>query len=176
MQIIDSSNAVWDGDITSFATDANGLGVVTLEGGYWYLKNTTGLATLIDYTATAGTFAVREGYAVKATNDATGATTDSKDGYLVLAAGSYTLTAEKLPETKDYFVKNGATGDGRTANTPAATVYDAIVSINEDGLIAGDTANIFIIFTNINSYKPSTKTIGIGSNIYFFRLNNNFFS
>jgi len=135
VQII-NSGAAWSGDVTSF---------VDTSKGYWYLNNTTKSANLIDFTATAGTFSVREGYAVTATNDATGATTASADGKLVLAAGNYTLTAEKLPETVNYYVKNGATGDGRSMDAPAATVYDAIVSVNEDGLIAGDTAIINIM-------------------------------
>lgn len=137
IQIINSAGITWTDNISTATNVTN--------GGYWYLNNTTKLGNLVEFTATAGTFAVREGYAVKATNDATGATTDSKDGYLVLAAGSYTLTAEKLPETVNYYVKNGGAGDGRTAENPAATVYDAIVSVNEDGLIAGDTAIINIM-------------------------------
>lgn len=137
IQIINSAGITWTDNISTAAN--------VTKGGYWYLNNTTKLASLLDFTATAGTFSVREGYAVTAKNDATGATTASADGKLVLAAGSYTLTAEKLPETVNYYVKNGATGDGRSTDAPAATVYDAVLSANEDGLIAGDTAIINIM-------------------------------
>lgn len=61
--------------------------------------------------------------------------------------GNGTLTAvieQKTPETKNYYVKYGGTGDGRSETNPAATVSDVVKSVNED-LIFGDTAVINIM-------------------------------
>ena len=61
--------------------------------------------------------------------------------------GNGTLTAiieQKTPETKNYYVKYGGTGDGRSETTPAATVSDVVKSVNED-LLFGDTAVINIM-------------------------------
>lgn len=51
---------------------------------------------------------------------------------------------QKIPETKNYYVKYGGTGDGRSATHPAATVSDVVKSVNED-LLFGDTAVINIM-------------------------------
>lgn len=61
--------------------------------------------------------------------------------------GNGTLTAiieQKTSETKNYYVQYSGTGDGRSANNPAATVSDVIKSVNED-LLFGDTAVINIM-------------------------------
>ena len=52
--------------------------------------------------------------------------------------------SEAQPKTKNYYVKNGGTGDGRTETAPAATVYDVMTAVNAD-LGEGDTANIYIM-------------------------------
>ncbi|MBE6570633.1 MAG: SGNH/GDSL hydrolase family protein [Ruminococcaceae bacterium] len=65
--------------------------------------------------------------------------TDNKDGTIT---ASFAL---KTPETREYYVVNGGTGDGRSATTPAASVYDVIASVNADKLIKGDTAVIYIM-------------------------------
>lgn len=61
--------------------------------------------------------------------------------------GNGTLTAvieQKVPETKNYYVQYGGTGDGRSETTPAPTVSDVVKSVNED-LLFGDTAVINIM-------------------------------
>ena len=65
--------------------------------------------------------------------------TDNGDGTI-----SASFTA-KIPETKNYYVVNGGTGDGRTESTPAGSVNDVIASVNADKLITGDTAVIYIM-------------------------------
>ena len=65
--------------------------------------------------------------------------TDNKDGTITASF------AAKTAETREYYVVNGGTGDGRSATTPAASVYDVVASVNADKLIKGDTAVIYIM-------------------------------
>ena len=61
--------------------------------------------------------------------------------------GKGTLTAvigQKEPETRNYYVRYGGTGDGRTEKNPAATISDVVKSVNQD-LLFGDTAVINIM-------------------------------
>lgn len=72
--------------------------------------------------------------------------------------GNGTLTAileQKVPETKEYYVMYGGTGDGRSATAPAATVSDVVKSVNED-LIFGDTAKVYIM----NNGNPLVDNVG----------------
>jgi len=72
--------------------------------------------------------------------------------------GNGTLTAvigQKTPETRNYYVKYGGTGDGRDAANPAATVSDAVKSVNQD-LVFGDTAVINIM----NNGNPIEDNMG----------------
>lgn len=72
--------------------------------------------------------------------------------------GNGTLSAvleQKVPETKNYYVKYGGTGDGRSQENPAATVSDVVKSVNED-LLFGDTAVINIM----NSGNPIEDNMG----------------
>lgn len=59
------------------------------------------------------------------------------------ASGAGTLRTAAAEH--NYYVQNGGTGDGKTKETPAATVAAAIHTVNEDGLGAGDVANIYIM-------------------------------
>ncbi len=117
---------------------------VVINGDAWYIKNTSGYGDLISYTAKPGTYKVDERYEVTAVNDDTNATVNSMDGELVLSAGNWTVSGVKIPVYKNYYVKNGGTGSGRTPETPAATVKQVIDAVNED-LVAGDIANIYIM-------------------------------
>ncbi|MBE6623067.1 MAG: hypothetical protein E7621_02660 [Ruminococcaceae bacterium] len=45
----------------------------------------------------------------------------------------------------EYYVQHAGNGDGLTAETPVATVADAIALINDAGLGEGDTAEIFVM-------------------------------
>jgi len=140
------------GDISTF-TD------VTVQGGCWFVTNESNIDDLVRFTSTAGLYAVKSGYTATATNIATGVKTTSENGVLTLAAGSYTVTATKIPAIKDYYVKNGGTGDGRSVNTPAATVADVIPSVNAD-LTAGDIANVYIIRGDNRATKGVGELVG----------------
>ena len=137
LQLIVNSSTGWNGDVNTFEN--------VTKGSYWYITNASGLGDILSFTATAGTYDVRTGYTAVATNDETGEEVTSADGSITLVAGKWTVAASKDPEVRNYYVINGGTGDGRSLSSPAATVYDAIVSINADGLIKGDTANVFIM-------------------------------
>ncbi len=137
LQIIVNSATGWVGDVDTFEN--------VTKGAYWFITNNSGLGDILGFTATAGTYNVREGYTAVATNDATGEKVTSADNSITLAEGKWTVTAIKNPEVKNYYVINGGTGDGRSLTAPAPTVYDVIKSINADGLIAGDTANVYIM-------------------------------
>ena len=63
--------------------------------------------------------------------------------FSLAASGAGTLRTAAAEH--NYYVQNGGTGDGKTKETPAATVAAAIHTINEDGLGAGDVANIYIM-------------------------------
>ncbi len=49
------------------------------------------------------------------------------------------------PVSKEYYVKDGGTGDGRSASRPAGYVRDVVKSINADGLKKGDVAKVYIM-------------------------------
>lgn len=140
------------GDISTF-TD------VTVNGGCWFITNESVIDDLLRFTSTAGLYAVKSGYIATATNTATGVKTTSENGLLNLSAGSYTVTATKIPVVKDYYVKNGGSGDGRSVDAPAATVADVIPSVNED-LTAGDIANVYIIRGDERATKGVGELVG----------------
>ncbi|MBR5528800.1 MAG: hypothetical protein IKV97_07315 [Clostridia bacterium] len=63
------------------------------------------------------------------------------------------------PVLKDYYVKPGGTGDGRTESAPAGTIGSVIDSINADGLEAIDTATVHIIRTEEDSKTSWQKIV-----------------
>lgn len=64
--------------------------------------------------------------------------------FSLAASGAGTLRAAAATE-HNYYVRSGSTGDGKTEETPAATVADVIHTINADGLGAEDVANVYIM-------------------------------
>ena len=132
IQIITGANTTYSGDISTFANvTANNV---------WHIKDTTenGVFSLTD---TPGTYKISEGAKITAINN------EGKKFYpvnntLTLPAGEYTINT---PTVKNYYVKNGGTGDGRTEQNPAATVSKVIESVNADNLTVGDTANIYVM-------------------------------
>lgn len=152
-QVIISGGAEYTGDISTF-------NYVTAEKGAWYMTNDTEFDDFISFTGTAGTFTVKEGYKAMAV-DAGGEVTYSEDGVLTVDAGAYNVDIAKEPVTKDYYVLNGATGDGTSAETPAASVADVITRINDvDKLTNIDTANIYIMQRSDWKEVSINKAIG----------------
>ncbi len=130
---------------TELVCDFSGYNYSTIDGGKFVLKNVSDVEEIITFTDVAGVYAVKEGYEVKATN-ANGDEFTSENGYLSVPAGEYNVVDYIPTHMKNrYYVINGGTGDGRTIQAPAPTVYAAIESINEDGLAAGDSASIYIM-------------------------------
>lgn len=146
---------------------------------YWILENTTANEDLLTFATdengdvVAGTYNVANGYAVTATGT-NGTYTSSGSVLKIENPGTYTLTATA---SKDYYVRstgyekdNTTAGDGRSANSPAATVADVIATIDEDGLGAGDVANVYILqdsdgATAFDSTKASTYAYNSTTNI-----------
>ncbi len=144
--------------ISAVDFDMSAVTNLTATNGIWNLKNTTGNPDLLTFAkdengdTIAGKYIVDAAFTATAT-DESGKTYYSVDGILDLSKvpGTYTLTATKAPVNKNYYVmstgyaNDGVAGDGRSEKTPAATVADVIPYIIEDGLVAGDTANVYIL-------------------------------
>ncbi len=135
---------------------------LTVKGGEWYIKNSTGNKDMLSYTAVAGTYNVLAGHEVIA-KDSDGNEYLSKNGVIVLPAGTYTVTEYFPPKTVKYYVKNGESGDGRTAETPAGSVEAVIASVNEDLTSAEDNATIYIMKRDDWNYQ----TAGIHNMAYW---------
>jgi hypothetical protein len=69
----------------------------------------------------------------------------------------------------DYYVGYGGTGDGSSLQDMAPSVVEAIKTINNNGLVAGDTANIWIVQDiaslqkNANDYNHNLAVWGANS-------------
>lgn len=78
--------------------------------------------------------------------------------------GDGTMTArfvETGAREKDYYVKYGGTGNGKSPETPAATVADVVNTINNiDGLTKGDVANVYIMQSDDWDYGKGTLMVG----------------
>jgi len=137
IQMILGKGVAFTGDISTFAN-------VTATKGVWQIVNNSAHGDLLDFTSAAGTYTVKSGYEVIATNVETGATEYSSDDTLVLSSGSWKVN---VTSTAKYYVKNGAdaSNDGLTAETPVPTVADAVAKINAAGLEADDVVNIYIM-------------------------------
>ena len=154
IQFINSSGNALTGDVTTFDG-------VSISGNVWNIINNSGDEDALTFTKTAGTFNVAKGYVAVATNLETGVEVTSENSILnISVAGTYNIDLEKEPEVKDYYVMCGGTGDGRSPETPAGTVAKVINSVNQDKLIKGDTANIYIIqsFTNKSEITVDSDT------------------
>lgn len=151
IQMLLHSESAWTGDVSTFEN-------VTAKAGIFKLINGTAVKDIISFTETAGVYAVKEGHTVAA-YDADGKEYPCANGYLTLSAGSYTIKEYTPPETSDYYVINGGTGDGRTADTPAGSVAEVIVSINEDELDENDVANVWIMQREDWNYDSETNAV-----------------
>ena len=146
LQIFTDSDTQIDGSV-------NDLSNVIVEGGYWLVENTTPVNDIISFSSAKGVYYIKSSYSVVLTNTETMQKYYSEGNTVSVPAGKYTITDyERL--SNSYYVKNGGTRDGRTEDSPAGTVYDAVISVNADGLSAGDTANIYIMQNeDWNSYN-----------------------
>lgn len=58
---------------------------------------------------------------------------------------SFAEETETTPAQTEYYAKAGATGDGRTAETPAGSLATVIAAINADGHTTGDNVTVYIM-------------------------------
>ncbi len=149
----------------SLSNSISGVTTLTLTNGSWVLKNTTGDSEFISFTETAGKFNLKNSEGIVAV-DAQGEEFYPVDNVLTIPAGEYTVGIPREPQTKDYYVQFGGTGDGRSESTPAKDVASVVASINED-LIEGDTANVYIMASSQRDYDNGAAfgTIG-GEKVY----------
>ena len=77
-------------DISAYAaiTGVNSI----VDTNFWVLTVASADRSKIDFTATAGTYSIKEGYTATATNSSTGATVTSSAGTLTLGAGDWTIS------------------------------------------------------------------------------------
>ena len=143
--------------VTYNTTDIGSIASITDTTPIYVIKNDTGNADIITFTSTAGTYNVAEGKIVYAINDATNEKVDSQEGKLVLTEGTWTLYEYIPPKGVDYFVKYGGTGDGRTLENPAPSVYAVTAAIAAD-LTAKDTAYVNIIQSDTYNQAPEGGT------------------
>jgi len=71
--------------------------------------------------------------------------------------GVFNATASDTEKVTDYYVGYGGTGDGSSLDNMAPTVAKAIKTINSNGLVAGDTANIWIV-QDIEAIEKTSET------------------
>lgn len=151
----------YQGSLNNPAIEIPDLSNMELKGGAYMLKNTSGDSDLIAFTETAGVYKVKSGYSATAT-DENGNAVVSKNGVLTLSnPGKYTVASLK---EQNYYVQNGGNGDGSSPESPVATVKDAIDKVNNDGLVSGDVANIYIMQrADYKTYDAETKKHGLTS-------------
>ncbi len=157
--VLDSTGAVF---AASFCPN------MTVNGGEWYIKNSTGDKDAISYTSVAGTYkvAIPENHTLTAT-DVSGEKEDvvlnSDATELVLEPGTWNITYEdNTPVCYEYFVRSlgykemqsqydaggdySSANDGKSPQNPAATVEDVIKNINAEGKVkAGEEVTINIM-------------------------------
>ena len=160
-------------------TDGDDVDETAITNKFWLLKNTSQnkdiitFATGDDGNALTGKYNVASGYTAIAT-DAQNNVYKSENGVLNLSEvpGTYTITFEKGPVTKDYYVRssghdgNGIVGDGRTKDKPAATVADVVATIIGDDMVEGDTANVYIL-QDEDGYDKFDNTATYGETGYY---------
>ncbi len=189
-QIILDSDTQFSGDLTDVAD----ISIPTNDAGvkkYWCIERVSDDGDAISFVTDAsgkailGKYKISENYTAIAT-DESGKTYESKEGLLDLSAapGAYTVTFKRGAIKKDYYVRSpgwedlddGVWDKGLgTKESPAATVKDVVDIINADGLVAGDTANVYIMnhsdVGDSESLKYDGSVIGCdkstGSNVFY---------
>ncbi len=140
----------------------NDVGLTTVPADkLWVLNNVSGKNTVLEFTDTKGKFAVKLDNAehkLVAENAATSVKTiydgqDGLEGFMVLEPGVYTISIDRDPEYKYYYVdsENGVAvtpgsrpTDVGTEAKPVKTYSDATRLIAADGLSEIDVATIYL--------------------------------
>ena len=137
VQLLTNATTVYPNDLAGIAAFADGTKF------YKIVADST-IFDYIDFTKTAGTYAISGDKQAMAIN-ADGEMILSEDGILTVPTGEWTVSVYVAPKSVNYYVKNGGTGDGKTAETPAATIADVMNTIAADDLSINDTAIINVI-------------------------------
>ena len=116
----------------------------------WIITNTKDIDGLISPTSVEGTFDILKGYKVTFSN---GTDTQVATGSVTLTAGKWDVIAtERVPIEATYYVAPGGTGDGSTAEKPAASVKDVVETAIAAGLTESyDTINVKIVGSSSGS-------------------------
>lgn len=133
---------------TALDVDSGGLADID-DSKKVIVNNVLGIKGLLSFTDVKGKYAVANGYEnVKAVTTDETVTIDAVNGELTLPVGkAYNVTADKIPESKIYYVKAGATeGDG-TKEKPFANMGEAVNAAVDAGLILGDTLYVKLMGT-----------------------------
>lgn len=117
-------------------------------GTKYIITNTSN--AVISATSAEGTFDISEGYKVTFSN---GVDTQVATGSVTLTAGKWDVIAtERVPIEVTYYVAPGGTGDGSTAEKPAASVKDAVDAAIAAGVTESyDTINVKIVGSSSGS-------------------------
>lgn len=137
-------------------TDIASIPSIKNPDNVYVIKNATNDDNIITFSNTAGTYNVTEEvYAV----NSDGVTVVSNEGKLILSSGEWVVYKylKNKSGTNNYYVMNGGTGNGKTANTPAPSVAEVIKTINADGLTTGDTATVYLIQRYDHNMTPTNK-------------------
>ena len=154
-------------------TDTVGTFAVDAEG-YAYAVSADGKTVYYgedEITVPAGEYTILVAESVDAIVDSLEDPTVTADkefkGWDTSVAGVITAIIEDAEVERDpiYYVKNGGTGNGLSADTPIGSVNDAVVAINAAGYTAGDEVVIYIM--NGDVPEGGTKAF------YFYDINGN---
>lgn len=82
----------------------------------------------------------------------------------LLGQVNFTILDESVVINRDYYVKKGGNGDGRSVDAPAGTIIDVVTSINADGHAKGDIVNVYVIDSGESAMTAITSDCVIGYN------------
>lgn len=158
--LLNGTSAVTNCNPTTAAVGSDGESEVPV----YILKAGDGVT--LDVTDTAGEYTFTSTSGKVWAKDSNRNVTVSADGKLTLTeAGTYTVTATEPSEyDAEYFIKDGATGDGRSFSTPAGSAKTVVQSINADGYTTGNNVLVNVIPSTtleINETPSKEKILGI---------------
>ncbi len=137
-----------------------------------YKASDTGARNHIDWLYTApesGTVTFPSG----ANGDASWVTTPGdyvaiywyNDGYHTeMDRLSFSILKTEPTGPSEYYIKKGATGDGRSLQSPAGSVVDVVTNINADGWSKGDLVTVYVIDSGEAALSAITSDSVIGYN------------
>ena len=135
---------------------------VTVKGKKWFLNN-AGYYDLLKFTDKAGTYTTGDAdiEVLAVDNNDPSKYYRSFDGVITLPAGSYTITHNATGDREvTYYVQYGGTGDGKSSDSPFATVDDAVKVANDAGY--GKDDRVIIKVMQSKDWDYGAGVIGAG--------------